>query len=61
MKDGTGHTILKSSKKKLYFIDDEILRPYFSLENVENAIFGLADNALWYQVCKEQYNSRISS
>jgi peptidyl-dipeptidase Dcp len=29
-------------KKKLYNIDDEILRPYFSLENVETAIFGLA-------------------
>ncbi|MEI6048408.1 MAG: M3 family metallopeptidase [Bacteroidota bacterium] len=29
-------------KKKLYDIDDEILRPYFSLEKVENAIFGLA-------------------
>jgi len=29
-------------KKKLYNIDDEILKPYFSLENVEAAIFGLA-------------------
>ncbi|MCE5344965.1 MAG: M3 family metallopeptidase [Bacteroidales bacterium] len=29
-------------KKKLFEIDDEILRPYFSLEKVENAIFGLA-------------------
>jgi peptidyl-dipeptidase Dcp len=29
-------------KKKLYSIDDEILRPYFSLEKVEAAIFGLA-------------------
>jgi len=29
-------------KKKLYNIDDEILKPYFSLEKVENAIFGLA-------------------
>jgi peptidyl-dipeptidase Dcp len=29
-------------KKKLYDIDDEILRPYFSLEKVEAAIFGLA-------------------
>ncbi len=29
-------------KKKLYDIDDEILKPYFSLEKVENAIFGLA-------------------
>jgi peptidyl-dipeptidase Dcp len=29
-------------KKKLYDIDDEILKPYFSLEKVENAIFDLA-------------------
>jgi len=29
-------------KKKLYDIDDEILKPYFSLEKVETAIFGLA-------------------
>jgi peptidyl-dipeptidase Dcp len=29
-------------KKKLYDIDDEILKPYFSLEKVESAIFGLA-------------------
>jgi peptidyl-dipeptidase Dcp len=29
-------------KKKLYDIDDELLKPYFSLEKVENAIFGLA-------------------
>jgi len=29
-------------KKKLYDIDDEILKPYFSLEKIENAIFGLA-------------------
>lgn len=29
-------------KKKLYDIDDEILKPYFSLERVETAIFGLA-------------------
>ena len=29
-------------KKKLYNIDDEILKPYFSLEKVEAAIFGLA-------------------
>jgi peptidyl-dipeptidase Dcp len=29
-------------KKKLYEIDDEILKPYFSLEKVENAIFNLA-------------------
>jgi len=29
-------------KKKLYDIDDEILKPYFNLEIVENAIFGLA-------------------
>jgi len=29
-------------KKKLYDIDDEVLRPYFSLEKVESAIFGLA-------------------
>ena len=29
-------------KKKLYNIDDEILKPYFSLEKVETAIFGLA-------------------
>ncbi len=30
-------------KKKLYDIDDEILKPYFSLEKVEEAIFGLAN------------------
>jgi peptidyl-dipeptidase Dcp len=29
-------------KKKLYDIDDEILKPYFSLENVEVAVLGLA-------------------
>jgi len=29
-------------KKKRYEIDDNILKPYFSLENVQNAIFGLA-------------------
>lgn len=29
-------------KKKLYDIDDEILKPYFSLEKVEAAVFGLA-------------------
>ena len=29
-------------KKKLFDIDDEILKPYFSLEKVELAIFGLA-------------------
>jgi peptidyl-dipeptidase Dcp len=29
-------------KKKLYDIDDEILKPYFSLEKVEKAIFNLA-------------------
>ncbi len=29
-------------KKKLYDIDDEILKPYFNLEKVEKAIFGLA-------------------
>ena len=29
-------------KKKLYDIDDEILRPYFPLEKTEEAIFGLA-------------------
>jgi peptidyl-dipeptidase Dcp len=29
-------------KKKLYDIDDEILKPYFCLEKVEKAIFGLA-------------------
>jgi peptidyl-dipeptidase Dcp len=31
-------------KKKLYDIDDEILKPYFSLDKVENAIFGLASS-----------------
>jgi peptidyl-dipeptidase Dcp len=30
-------------KKKLYDIDDEILKPYFKLESVESAIFGLAN------------------
>ncbi len=29
-------------KKKLFDIDDEVLKPYFSLEKVEAAIFGLA-------------------
>jgi peptidyl-dipeptidase Dcp len=29
-------------KKKLYDIDDEVLKPYFSLEKVENAVLGLA-------------------
>ncbi len=29
-------------KKKLYSIDDEILKPYFRLENVEKAVFDLA-------------------
>jgi peptidyl-dipeptidase Dcp len=31
-------------KKKLYDIDDEILKPYFSLEKVEPAIFSLASD-----------------
>jgi len=31
-------------KKKLYSIDDEILKPYFSLEKVETAVFGLASS-----------------
>ena len=30
-------------KKKLYDIDDEILKPYFSLEKVEQAVFCLAE------------------
>jgi len=30
-------------KKKLYDIDDEILKPYFKLESVESAIFSLAN------------------
>ncbi len=29
-------------KKKLYEFDDEILKPYFSLDKVEDAVFGLA-------------------
>jgi peptidyl-dipeptidase Dcp len=29
-------------KKKLYDIDDEVLKPYFSLDKAETAIFGLA-------------------
>jgi len=50
--EGCGHTdtierwdwayYSEKLKKKLYDIDDEILKPYFSLEKVENAIFGLA-------------------
>ncbi len=31
-------------KKKLFTIDDEILKPYFSLENTEKAIFNLASS-----------------
>ena len=31
-------------KKELFDIDDEILKPYFSLEKVEPAIFGLANS-----------------
>jgi peptidyl-dipeptidase Dcp len=31
-------------KKKLYSIDDEILKPYFSLGKVETAVFGLASS-----------------
>lgn len=31
-------------RKKLFDIDDEILKPYFSLEKVEAAIFGLASS-----------------
>ena len=31
-------------KKKLFSIDDEILKPYFSLEKAEAAIFGLASS-----------------
>jgi peptidyl-dipeptidase Dcp len=42
-------------KKKLYDIDDEILKPYFSLEKVENAIFGLA--ASLYGIRFSQNNS----
>jgi peptidyl-dipeptidase Dcp len=50
--EGCGHTGLierwdwaiysEKLKKKKYDIDDEILKPYFSLENVESAIFDLA-------------------
>ncbi len=29
-------------RRKLYNIDDEVLKPYFSLESVEKAVFGLA-------------------
>ena len=42
LKDGTGLYYSEKLKKKLYDIDDEILKPYFSLEKVEKAIFGLA-------------------
>lgn len=31
-------------KRKLYDIDDEVLKPYFSLENVESAILNLASS-----------------
>ena len=40
-------------KKKLYDIDDEILKPYFSLEKVENAIFGLAAITLWNKIYQQ--------
>ena len=52
--EGSGHTgaierydwayYSEKLKKKLYDIDDEILKPYFSLEKVESAIFGLASS-----------------
>ena len=50
--ESTGHTdsierydwayYSEKLKKKLYSIDDEILKPYFSLEKVETAVLGLA-------------------
>jgi peptidyl-dipeptidase Dcp len=52
--EGAGHTgaierydwayYSEKLKKKLFDIDDEILKPYFSLEKVESAIFGLANS-----------------
>jgi peptidyl-dipeptidase Dcp len=50
-------------KKKLYDIDDEILKPYFSLEKVEQAIFGLANSLYGIKFVKNTtipvYNSEV--
>ena len=42
LNDGTGRITLKNLRKPGMTIDDETLKPYFSLENVTEAIFGLA-------------------
>ena len=47
-------------KKKLYDIDDEILKPYFSLENVENAIFDLATSLYGIRFVRNNINSCLS-
>lgn len=50
-------------KKKLYDIDDELLRPYFALEKAEAAIFGLANRLYGLTFRKnediEVYNSEV--
>lgn len=52
-------------KKKLYDIDDEILKPYFSLEKVEDAIFGLANSLYGIRFVRNTaipvYNSEVKT
>jgi peptidyl-dipeptidase Dcp len=52
-------------KKKLYDIDDEVLKPYFSLDKVEQAIFGLANSLYGIRFVKNTtipvYNSEVST
>jgi peptidyl-dipeptidase Dcp len=52
-------------KKKLFDIDDEILKPYFSLEKVENAILDLATSLYGIRFSKNNtipvYNSEVKT
>jgi peptidyl-dipeptidase Dcp len=73
--EGLGHSDLierydwgyysEKLKKKLYNIDDEILKPYFSLEKVEDAIFGLAGSLYGIRFVRNTtipvYNSEVKT
>jgi peptidyl-dipeptidase Dcp len=52
-------------KKKLYDIDDEILKPYFSLEKVEAAVLGLASALYGIRFIRNNvitvYNSEVKT
>ena len=47
-------------KKKLFDIDDEILKPYFSLENAEKAIFDLASSLYGIRFIQNNINPGLS-